>query len=117
MVATKCTHEGSLLEPFLACLQTKQSNHLITQSCWGGFPTNLSLIFRLQVCFQMLNLTKGLYLEILQVILSPSSFLNKEFPGFHIKGKKILSTNKLAVAFSHFTLLGSFISVITSLFC
>ena len=51
----------------------------------------------------MLNLTKGFYLEIFQVILSPSSFLNKEFPGFHIKGK-ILSTNKLAVAFSHFTL-------------
>lgn len=59
----------------------------------------------------MPNLTKRFYLEILQVTLSPSFFFNKaEFPGSQIKGVKIPSTNKLAVAFSHFTLSGHVLS-------
>lgn len=66
----------------------------------------------------MLNLTKGFYLEILQVTLSPSFFFNKaEFPGSQIKGGKIPSTNKLAVAFLHFTLSGHVLIVISSFFC
>lgn len=65
----------------------------------------------------MLNLLKGFDLVILHIILSASFFFNKaKFPGSPIKGKKkILSTNKLAVAFSHFTLSGHPVTVIASL--